>query len=137
MNLNELTGLIRIWAVERKLDIADPSKQMLKLAEEHGELAAALAKGRKKAKVKDAVGDMYVVLTILCMQLDIDIEDCIEAAYGDIADRKGKMVNGVFVKEEDLQKTSQVTEATREVIKDELYQDGIADPKTGRKKYHR
>ncbi|MCT1904097.1 MazG-like family protein [Oceanobacillus sojae] len=103
MNLDDLTGLIKVWAIDRGLNTTDPSKQMLKLAEEHGELAASLAKGRKKAKVKDAVGDMYVVLTILCMQLGIDIEDCIEAAYEDIADRKGKMVNGVFVKESDLQ----------------------------------
>ncbi|GGP07320.1 MazG-like family protein [Oceanobacillus neutriphilus] len=103
MNLDDLTGLIKVWAIDRNLDTADPFKQMAKLAEEHGELAASLAKGRKKAKVKDAVGDMYVVLTILCMQLGIDIEDCIEAAYEEIADRKGKMINGVFVKESDLQ----------------------------------
>lgn len=102
MNLMALTTQIEGWAIDKNLDKADPAKQMLKLTEEHGELAAALAKGRKKAKVKDAVGDMYVVLTILCMQLDINIRDCIEAAYGDIADRKGKMVNGVFIKESDL-----------------------------------
>ncbi|WP_193063434.1 MazG-like family protein [Oceanobacillus oncorhynchi] len=102
MNLNNQTRLIRKWAKERGLDNADPAKQMLKLAEEHGELAAALAKGRHKSKIEDAVGDMYVVMTILCMQLDIEIESCIDTAYDEIQDRDGKMVNGVFVKEEDL-----------------------------------
>ncbi|MDM8100953.1 MazG-like family protein [Oceanobacillus oncorhynchi] len=103
MNLDNLTGLIKVWARDRNLDKADPSKQMLKLAEEVGELAASIAKGRKRGRLKDDLGDVYVVITILSMQLGLDIEDCIEAAYGDIADRKGKMVNGVFVKESDLQ----------------------------------
>lgn len=102
MDLNNLTYAIQDWANDKDLDQADPSKQMLKLAEEHGELAAALAKGRKKAKVKDAIGDMYVVLTVLSMQLNVDIVDCIESAYGEIENRKGQMVDGVFVKESDL-----------------------------------
>ena len=50
----------------------------------------------------DSVGDVYVVLVILCMQLGLDINDCIKAAYEEIKDRKGKLVNGLFVKEEDL-----------------------------------
>ena len=52
--------------------------------------------------VIDSIGDMYVVLTILSMQLNVDIEDCIRSAYEQIKDRKGKIVNGVFVKSEDL-----------------------------------
>ena len=43
-----------------------------------------------------------MVLTILSMQLDLDIEECIATAYEEIKDRKGKMIDGVFVKEEDL-----------------------------------
>jgi len=53
--------------------------------------------------IKDAIGDMYVVLTILALQLDLDIGDCVAMAYEEIRDRKGKMVNGVFVKEDDLE----------------------------------
>ena len=102
MRASELTDLIKIWAMDRGLDIADPNKQMLKLMEEVGELAQGMAKGNRE-QVIDSVGDVYVVLTILSMQIDLDIEDCIEQAYVEIADRKGKMVNGVFVKEEDLQ----------------------------------
>ncbi|WP_156290765.1 MazG-like family protein [Oceanobacillus salinisoli] len=101
MNLNELTTNIEQWAIDRNLDQAQPEKQMLKLMEEVGELAQGLAKGNLD-QVIDSIGDNYVVLTVLSMQLDLDIRDCINAAYEEIADRKGKMVNGVFIKEDDL-----------------------------------
>src|SRR5690625_3090516 len=101
MNLNVYTDRIKFWAIERGLDAADPHKQALKLGEEFGELCEGLAKGNREL-VKDAVGDMFVVMTILSMQLDLNIEDCIEHAYNEIKDRQGRMVNGVFVKEEDL-----------------------------------
>ena len=52
--------------------------------------------------IKDSIGDMYVVLTILSLQLGLDIEDCVMHAYGEIKDRKGKMIDGIFVKEADL-----------------------------------
>lgn len=100
-NLNELTIRIMNWAIDRNLHIADPNKQFLKLIEEVGELAEGMAKGRPN-DVKDGLGDIYVVLTILSMQLGFSIEDCIEQAYEEIKDRTGKMVNGVFVKQEDL-----------------------------------
>ena len=89
------------WARDRGLDTADPTKQMLKLAEEFGELAEGLAKD-KPEQVEDSIGDMYVVMTILSLQLDLDIEDCVQKAYNEIKERKGKMINGVFVKESDL-----------------------------------
>ncbi|MFA1821181.1 MazG-like family protein [Virgibacillus oceani] len=99
--IDVLTNKIEQWASIRELDRAQPEKQMLKLVEEIGELAEGLAKGNLD-KVIDGIGDSYVVLTILSMQLGIDIEECIEAAYEEISDRKGEMVNGVFVKESDL-----------------------------------
>lgn len=99
--INDLTVEIRKWAIARKLETADPNKQMLKLMEEVGELAQGMAKDNGKLVV-DSIGDIYVVLTILSMQLGITIEDCVEIAYNEIKDRKGKMINGIFVKEEDL-----------------------------------
>ena len=33
---------------------------------------------------------------------DLTVEECLRAAYEEIKDRKGKMVNGVFVKQEDI-----------------------------------
>ena len=95
------TDLIKQWAIDRNLHTADPTKQMLKLVEEFGELGEAMAKGNGGLFV-DAIGDMYVVMTILAMQKGFDIEDCINIAYNEIKDRKGKMIDGVFVKESDL-----------------------------------
>ena len=79
----------------------DTKSQMVKLLEEAGELAEGINKN-KKDLIVDSIGDVYVVLVILCMQLDLDINDCIKVAYEEIKDRKGKLVNGLFVKEEDL-----------------------------------
>ena len=97
----DITGQIEQWAIDRGLHTADPSKQMLKLMEEVGELAEGLAKDNPDA-VQDAIGDAYVVLTILSMQLGMDIRQCVKMAYDEIKDRTGRMVNGVFVKESDL-----------------------------------
>lgn len=99
--MNYLSILIRKWAIERNLHEADSTKQMLKLMEEVGELAEGMAKS-DEPKVADSIGDIYVVLTILALQRGYNIEDCIEAAYEEIKYRKGAMVNGVFVKEDDL-----------------------------------
>ncbi|SET76481.1 Phosphoribosyl-ATP pyrophosphohydrolase [Oceanobacillus limi] len=101
MNLTELTEQIEQWAKERNLDTADPNKQMLKLGEEFGELCQGMAKDNMD-QVIDSIGDMFVVMTILSRQLGINIECCVLDAYNEIKDRKGKMVNGVFVKESDL-----------------------------------
>lgn len=95
------TEKIKDWARDRGLDTASPDKQMLKLFEELGELAEGMAKNRPEL-IKDSIGDVYVVLTILSMQLGLDIEECIFEAWNEIKNRKGKMVNGVFVKETDL-----------------------------------
>lgn len=96
-----VTEKIKKWFVDRNLDTADPKSQMLKLMEETGELAEGIAKNRPD-QIKDSIGDIYVVLTGLSIQLGYNIEECIEAAYEEIKDRKGKMIDGVFVKESDL-----------------------------------
>ena len=97
----DITELIKKWAVDRNVVSGDVKSQMVKLLEEAGELAEGINKN-KKDLIVDSIGDVYVVLVILCMQLGLDINDCIKAAYEEIKDRKGKLVNGLFVKEEDL-----------------------------------
>jgi len=93
---------VKRWSIDRKLHAADPVKQMLKLTEETGELAAAIARDNTE-EVIDAVGDIMVVLTILCQQTGISLTGAFESAYQTIKVRTGKTVNGVFIKEEDLQ----------------------------------
>ena len=99
--MNELVKLIEKWAREKNLDIAEPEKQMLKVVEEVGEVAAALARSNKN-DLRDGIGDVVVTLVILAMQNDMDLYECLNQAYNEIKDRKGKNVNGVFVKESDL-----------------------------------
>ena len=46
------------------------------------------------------IGDIIVVLTNLAELEGVKVEDCIDIAYNVIAKRKGKMINGTFVKEQ-------------------------------------
>ena len=90
---------IRSWATERGLYVSgDPITQYVKLQEEAGELAQALLKD-DQPEVIDAIGDMVVVLTNLAHQRGVTIEQCVNDAYNVISKRKGKMINGTFVKE--------------------------------------
>ena len=92
--------LIRDWAGERGLySKGDKKTQYAKLMEESGELARAILKD-DQAEFVDAIGDMVVVLTNLAHLGGTTIEDCIDSAYKVISKRKGKMVNGTFVKDD-------------------------------------
>jgi NTP pyrophosphatase (non-canonical NTP hydrolase) len=99
VNLTNYFPLIRDWAQERGIyDKGNSHTQYVKLMEEAGELAEALLK-RDAYEIKDAIGDMVVVLTNLAELEGMQIESCIESAYQEIANRKGKMENGTFVKQ--------------------------------------
>ena len=54
---------------------------------------------RAKKVVVDGIGDAVVVLTNLAELAGVPIEDCIQEAYNVISKRKGKMINGTFVKD--------------------------------------
>ena len=98
--LSELVALIQNWAWDRNLiDGSTHNAQMLKLMEEVGELAGGVCKGKADV-IKDSIGDVFVVLTIIAAQMGWSIEECVQAAYAEIKDRKGRMIQGVFVKEE-------------------------------------
>ncbi len=91
--------LIREWANERGLyDKGDVKTQTLKLMEEAGEICRAVLK-QDKAEIIDGIGDCVVVLTNLAELNNVSIEDCIDAAYDEISNRTGKMVNGTFKKD--------------------------------------
>ena len=90
--------LIRTWATERGLyDKGDTKTQYCKLMEEAGELGRAILKN-DTIEFVDAIGDMVVVLTNLAELGGTSIERCIDSAYAEIKNRKGKMSNGTFVK---------------------------------------
>ncbi len=89
---------IRQWAEDRGIYAEGNSHtQYVKLMEEAGELAAALL-NKDAYEIKDAIGDIVVVLTNLAALEGMQIENCIDAAYNEIANRTGVMQNGTFVK---------------------------------------
>ena len=97
---NAQFDLIRNWAAERGIyEKGNSHTQYVKLQEEAGELAKALLKN-DRPEIVDGIGDMIVVLTNLAYIEGLFIEDCIESAYSEILNRKGKMINGTFVKED-------------------------------------
>jgi len=90
--------LIRQWAEDKGIyDKGDPKTQYVKLMEEAGEVGRAVLK-TDLPEIKDGIGDMVVVLTNLAELYDLKIENCIASAYNVISKRKGKMINGTFVK---------------------------------------
>ena len=92
------------WAEVRGLiygkDI-QPEKQMLKLVEEVGETARALAYGDKQGLI-DGIGDCVVCLIVLAEQKGLTLEECMQAAYDEISGRTGRLENGLWKKQEDL-----------------------------------
>lgn len=117
-NIDGLTVDIIEWANDRNIiQGSDLKAQLNKLAEEFGELASGINKNNPDV-IEDSVGDMYVVLTIISeinarlhndtYEEGTNVEDgvypCIafdiSRAYNTIRNRKGKMVDGIFIKEE-------------------------------------
>jgi len=91
--------LIREWADERGLyENGDTKTQALKLVEEVGETCRAILK-EDFEEVIDGIGDCVVVLTNLAELQGVSIESCIAAAYEEIKNRKGQMVNGTYKKD--------------------------------------
>ena len=93
---------IEKWAIERNLiDGSTSQAQFVKLAEELGEVAECISKGKPTGELEKEIGDMIVVLTILAAQSGTDVETCAVAAYDKIKHRTGRMVDGVFIKDGD------------------------------------
>jgi hypothetical protein len=59
---------IENWFIDRGLQACDPEKQKLKLVEEIGEIASGMCRGNKEL-IMDGIGDVYVVLIGLSLQL--------------------------------------------------------------------
>ena len=99
MEFENLEILVLNWANERNLlHKENHTRQMLKCVSEVGELSDALIK-KDIDGIKDGVGDTIVTLIILCKQLDLNLTECLESAFNEIKNRKGKTVNGTFIKE--------------------------------------
>lgn len=99
MDYFELETAVIEWAKQKGIfDKGTPMAQALKTLEETTELCTAV-NADDKAEIKDALGDVMVTILIQAEMQGMNLEDCLESAYNVIAKRKGKMVNGQFVKE--------------------------------------
>ena len=104
MTFEELHEAIIQWAEDRNMikpDRLTGLAQLAKVTEELGELSAGINKSDED-KTKDSLGDIMVTLIILAQDLNLDLLDCLNSAYRVIQNRKGKTINGVFVKDSDL-----------------------------------
>lgn len=98
MNANELIEAVALWGREHGID--NPVMQALKINEEVGEIATEITHDRMHGPdMVDAIGDSLVTIIILADILGYDPLDCLAEAYSVISNRKGKTVDGCFVKE--------------------------------------
>ena len=98
--LEHLESNIVGWHRDRNLiDGSTDKDQYLKLIQEAGELSDNICKGRD---ISDDIGDMIVVLINIAERNGLSLATCMEKAWQDIKDRRGRMVDGIFVKEGDL-----------------------------------
>ena len=96
----ELEMKVVQWSEARKIiPNSTPFAQSMKAVEEINELVDALRDDNKFDAI-DAIGDTVVCLINVCALLDVNITDCLEAAYLQIKDRQGFMNSeGIFVKQ--------------------------------------
>ena len=95
--MQELIEKVNTWFEDRNLIEGSTDKdQVLKLMQELGELSDHACKGED---IREDLGDMLVVMLNIMKRNNFTMEECLQIAYNDIKDRKGKMVDGIFVKE--------------------------------------
>lgn len=112
MKFEELQKLTLEWADDKDLlHSKNADVQFGKFIEEVFEFKtemdfysnkAEILKSINREHMEDEMGDIFVTLIILCEDLGIDPVVCLEMAYEKISKRKGKTINGTFVKSEDL-----------------------------------
>lgn len=100
VNLEYYVDNIKQWHHDRNLiDGATDKDQVCKLIQEVGELSDNVCKNKD---IRDDIGDCIVVLINIAERHNVSLNECLAFAWHDIKDRKGKMVDGIFVKEADL-----------------------------------
>lgn len=99
MEYEKLIKNVQQWGKGKGFD--NPRAQFVKIVEELGETAEAYNK-QYPDKLIDSIGDLQVTIIMFAMLAGVDYKAALEEAWNEIANRKGKMKNGIFVKEEDL-----------------------------------
>jgi len=102
MSLEELESKVGEWAEGKGLIFeGNELPQGEKFYEEAGELFDEIHAGNRDAVIMEG-GDVLVTLVVQARLQGTTLTEMLESAYNKISKRKGKNVNGVFVKEEDL-----------------------------------
>ena len=86
------------WGAARNITAdggATALSQCKKMAEELQEFIDA----KTPEEAQDAIGDMFVVLVQMCRLRGIMLDEAVDGAWNEIKDRKGRLENGIFVKE--------------------------------------
>lgn len=124
MNFEQLRENVELWANDKDLlHSENAEKQFMKFIEEVFEFKTemdiwklykqfkhdenveqdfSVEEVERWKNMKLEMGDIFVTLIILCNQLGIDCVECLQLAYDKISKRRGKTIDGTFVKEEDL-----------------------------------
>jgi NTP pyrophosphatase (non-canonical NTP hydrolase) len=99
MTFEQQADKVSIWAWKKGLHkVSTPLIQHDKMVEEVGELRDEIVKGDVKA-IEDELGD---VLFTACVQAELwglDPTVCLAKAVAKVTGRKGKMVDGLYVKD--------------------------------------
>lgn len=91
-----------VWKWFDEKGLSDPVMQTVKMLEEAGEIAHEISRGHYEThEMVDALGDTLVTIIGLCHHLNISPEEALATAYNEIKNRKGKVIDGSFVKEEE------------------------------------
>lgn len=99
MKFYRLTSNVIHWAQQKGLIKPDNAhKQALKMVTEVGELCEELLKDDLES-FKNELGDVQVTLIILAEQKGVNLTECLELAYDKISKRKGKTIDGIFIKD--------------------------------------
>lgn len=98
--MDPLISRVILWGKQKGID--NPKNQLNKVIEEVGEIAHEITRDRitDNHALADALGDTLVTIIILSDICGYDISECLEQAYMEISNRKGKTVDGNFIKSE-------------------------------------
>lgn len=97
--LDELEAKVIDWGYQKGiLPHGQASKQFSKTLEEVSELCSAI-EANDHDEMVDAIGDIIVTLIMQACIQNVDLRECLGAAYAVISKRTGEMVNGIFVKD--------------------------------------
>tara|TARA_R110002167_G_scaffold229645_2_gene434862 strand:+ start:1204 stop:1668 length:465 start_codon:yes stop_codon:yes gene_type:complete len=118
--MDDLIDKVKQWHHDRNLIDGSTDLQQFngKLLEEVKELETNILLSQP---IADDIGDILVVLINIATRNNLSLSECLQVAYDDIKDRKGKMVDGVFIKERE---TAQPNTTEKDIIYLRGFEDG-------------